>query len=735
MEILKRLAILLWCALPICALTQPDFNNYTPILSKGQIPVDFTQETYLKIKAELQNGREELNRLQEKVFFEGTNYAIDELLHSGLVVYGDPISEYVTAIAQLLLKDDAQTFQKLRFYTIKSNIANAFSTDQGILFVTTGLIMQLSSEAELAFIIAHEIAHFVKGHVVNTFDWRTKNRYFDEQIEHLSQYVQEHELEADKVGLELYYKAGYSPQAINSTFDVLMYSYLPFDEKPFPTSYFNTAQLFVPANIFTTQKYPITAIEDYDDLNSSHPNIKRRKSSIDPEIVKRTNWQESLFKLSDSQFYSVRTLARFESVRLNILDVNYADALYTIFLLESDYPQSIYLKRMKSHAWLNFMLYKNENLSNKTIRKENELEGESATLHVFLKRLNKDGVNTLALRTLYDAYSSNPKDIELKTLYEKLVVHLVRNSHFKIDDYSTLTFQEAVKKVPEAKKDTAQLQQLNTGSKYDRIKKTKIAVDGQAVDSAKFYLYGIQDIIKDSSFLRLYKDEVTRMSDEKKLDESIVEMSRKERKAAERELFIKNNTLKSNEIIVVEPSVISYRRGSIDYVKSEKLERVFSESITQAGELTGIKTYPIDSRSLNQKGTAGYNERSVLITLLNQLSAEDEMTVFPVDFQQLQTILNDYGTSNVLFSLVEHTYNPGITFQGIFTSIFVYPVLLVYLPVALLTGNHTEMTTLILDIQTGTIQTGINYYFKDNPKKLQLGAHMFDIFTNLKRHE
>ena len=139
------------------SFAQVDFNNYTTLLSKGTIPQDFTKQTFQKLEEDLKTGRAELNQNQEKVFFEGTNYAIDEILHSGFVIYGDDITTYICEIADKLLVNEPELRSKLRFYTIKSNSANAFSTDQGIVFFTTGLIAQLTSEAQLAYILAHEI--------------------------------------------------------------------------------------------------------------------------------------------------------------------------------------------------------------------------------------------------------------------------------------------------------------------------------------------------------------------------------------------------------------------------------------------------------------------------------------------------------------------------------------------------------------------------------------------------
>jgi hypothetical protein len=56
---------------------------------------------------------------------------------------------------------------------------------------------------------------------------------------------------------------------------------------------------------------------------------------------------------------------------------------------------------------------------------------------------------------------------------------------------------------------------------------------------------------------------------------------------------------------------------------------------------------------------------------------------------------------------------------------------MIYLPNALLTGNNTEINILILDMEEGKIENGLSYYFKDSPKKVQLGAHMYDIFRKL----
>ncbi len=738
MKILKHYLLLIILSSFISeSFAQVDFNNYTTLLSKGTIPQDFTKQTFQKLEEDLKTGRDELNQNQEKVFFEGTNYAIDEILHSGFVIYGDEITTYICEIADKLLVNEPELRSKLRFYTIKSNSANAFSTDQGIVFFTTGLIAQLTSEAQLAYILAHEISHYTEKHVVETFDWTTSNYRQDDRIERLSQYSKEKEFEADKLGVKLFHDAGYSADEIFATFDVLMYSYLPFDEIEFPTTYFSNENIFIPQTLFPTKKYEIKAVEDYDDELSTHPNIKKRKEAVEKEIGGLSDWGTTSNYLGAERFEYVRSIARFESVRSDILNAQYGDALYSIFILEKDYPNSMYLKRMKAHVWMNLMLYKTENKSSRTINKTTDLEGESAALHFFLKKLNKDGLTTIALRQVYQLHIQNPNDEEINAVYTKFVSDLASTDNFKIENFSKKKFEDAAAEYIKAKSDTLKVEIKDTvssqkKSKYDKIKTKKNADNPANFDSTKYYLYGLTDILADSSFIQLFTAKKAIYLEEKEAFEAYNALSRQEQKVINKQEKATEFNLGLNEIIVVEPMVYSYKRGQVNNVKSEKLEKDFSEAIESSAERVGVKTYPIDSRTLETKGTQGYNERCILISLLNQLAEDDEVTVFPVDYQLLKTIRNDYGTSKVMFSLVEHQYSPNINVASALSSLVIYPILLIYLPVGILSGNNTEMNVLILDLENGEIEDGISYYFKDSPKRLQLGAHMYDIFTKLK---
>lgn len=719
--------------------SQKEFNNYRTLQSQGEIPEDFTKSSKSKMEDDMQNKETGMTRSQEKIFYQGINYAIDDMLHSGMVVYGDDISTYASEVVDRLLRNDPDLRKELRLYTLKSNATNAFSTDQGIIFVTTGLMAQVTSEAQLAYVLAHEIAHYKKKHVAETFDWKQKNYRYSERIDKLSNHTQEKEFEADRDGIAIYNEAGYPLDGIFETFDVLMYSYLPFDEIEFPISYFNTSQIFVPISLFPKKKYEIKAEEDYDDTNNSHPNIKKRKEAVSTEIGAYSNWGDEANLLGEERFKYVRNIARFENVRSDVLDANYGDAMYSIFLLERDFPTSIFLKRMKAQVWLNLLLYKQENKSNQTIDKIADLEGESATLHYMLKKLSKDGMTILALREVYDLYTENKQDDELKKIYEKCVKKLASTENFKLENFSKKTFSEAASDFLNDKKDTSVVAVdtiVKKGtSKYSRIKSQKNADNPANFDSTKFHLYAISDLLQDSTFTMLFRESKKQYNEDQKKEEEYNELSRTERSKLDKKEKENRMKLGINEIIVVEPKVLSYRNNGLDLMKSEEIEASYSEVIENTAKDVGVTTYSIDRRTLATKGTEGYNERNLLISFLGQIGQEDDINIFPVDYQLLKEIQNNYGTTKVMFTLVENTKSIDINWWLVVGSMVVWPtfpfVLSTHIPMAIFNSNHTEMNVIILDLEKGIIESGNNYEFNEPVRKLNLGAHMYDILYQL----
>ncbi len=722
-------------------LSQVNFDEYTTLQSKGAIPNDFSDQTFEKIEEGMTERRTEIgSAYQQREFLEKTGYAIDELLHSGMVVYGDEASNYVSSIADKLLEGNPHLRSKLRFYTLKLNATNAFSTDQGIIFVTTGLISQLSSEAQLAFILAHEISHYTEQHVVETFTWKKNNRYGNAWVDRMSVYSKDKEFSADNLAVDMYREAGYSKDEILSTFDVLLYSYLPFDEVAIGLDYFATDQLFLPDFLFPTKEYEIKADPDEDDSYSSHPNVSKRKNAVEKRMSEITKpWGTTVNSVGDKQFYTFRNIARFETVRTDIMEANFGKALYSIYLLEQEFPTSTFLQRMKMHTWLGLYQYESHSRVSKTILRSKKMEGESACVHYFVRKLNRKSLTTVALRNIYDIHQLYPEDIEMNAIYRYALGLLAQDDKFDLDDYSTMSFsqytdsietkQQMIANDTLARNDSVVAPPKPKKSKYDRIKKNNSPnVIEESVDSLKYYYYGLSDLISDSSFLDEFASRKAEMAE----NDSEDEVDFKNRRTSYRQKSYDDLKIGSNNLIVVEPRVIDYGKGGIDLVKSEKLEGLFSEAINDAADMAGTEVHSVDKRNLT---TQTYNSRSTLFGFFSQLVEDDDIRPFPLDYIQLREISNQYGTADVMFTMVDHTFRPDINYWGVALSAFIYPTLpftlTLFIPIKLMSGNQTNLTVLIMNVESGEFKTGNVFQFHERVSKHNIGSRMYSLFKHI----
>ena len=154
-------------------------------------------------------------------------------------IVNDPvIAEYVNRIGQNLVRNsDAKVPFTIK--VIDSDEVNAFALPGGFFFVNTGILLKADNEAEMAGVMAHEIGHVAarhgtrqatKGQIVNIGTiplifmggW---TGYGIRQALGLAipmgflKFSRADESEADLLGLEYMYKAGYDPTAFVDFFE------------------------------------------------------------------------------------------------------------------------------------------------------------------------------------------------------------------------------------------------------------------------------------------------------------------------------------------------------------------------------------------------------------------------------------------------------------------------------------------------------------------------------------
>jgi predicted Zn-dependent protease len=85
-----------------------------------------------------------------------------EILAKVPVYANAAVADYVGRIGQQLARDSDRPGLEYTFTVLDSPDINAFATPGGYVYINRGLLAYLQSEAELAAVLAHEIAHITE---------------------------------------------------------------------------------------------------------------------------------------------------------------------------------------------------------------------------------------------------------------------------------------------------------------------------------------------------------------------------------------------------------------------------------------------------------------------------------------------------------------------------------------------------------------------------------------------
>ena len=128
---------------------------------------------------------------------------------------------YVNAVGQNLVPYARRQGIRYQFHVIDGPEVNAFAVPGGHIFVFTGMMTFLQSEAELAAILGHEISHVDLRHAIERYQYELAARKVGldgaGQLADMARlpivigYRKNEEMEADAQGVRLSIEAGYDP--------------------------------------------------------------------------------------------------------------------------------------------------------------------------------------------------------------------------------------------------------------------------------------------------------------------------------------------------------------------------------------------------------------------------------------------------------------------------------------------------------------------------------------------
>ena len=443
------LPLFVFLVLAFICNAQKEIENFRILKAEGPIPNILLEPLESRYEKNLKKLEAEVtNKADLKDFALSTAYTVDFFVNQGQIVFNDTISKYLEDIAAYLLKDKPKLAKELQIFTLKSDIPNAFTTPQGLIFFTSGLIAQMESEAELAFIMAHEISHYTEKHALKfqldldegiedeENDLNSKNsRRNKNLIKNVHKYKKNQELEADKKGIELYADTDYDFEAIENVFYILMYSYLPIEDRKFDKSHLQCGHLHIPDSILYKEYNEITAVEDYDDTDHTHPNIKTRIEESYNVIDLYDKANRAKFIISEDRFFKARNLARLSLINNYLVDKNYIRAIYHINMVKKDMPSNRFILLSELKALYGLATLFNAEETELCFEINGNDEGEISYLYNYFNSISKEGVNVIAASKAIDAYKKFPEDKEVKTYFDLIASNCKTYTNIKTDHF------------------------------------------------------------------------------------------------------------------------------------------------------------------------------------------------------------------------------------------------------------------------------------------------------------
>ncbi len=216
-----------------------DFNDYKPIYCGGDLPANLkslSSKKAIEAMNQIQNtGKTGRERRTEESHAVEVSFFEDQILSSGQVLYGNPLSDYVEKVGQSLIKGNKELVDEIQFYVLRSHVPNAYTTSNGLIFVSVGLLVRLENESQLAVILVHEIQHYVKKHSLLQYKENRKvmatssrNSNFEDKLKSIYRFSKDQEFEADDLGYEMLKNTNYDLNEGIYVFEMLKYTDYPF---------------------------------------------------------------------------------------------------------------------------------------------------------------------------------------------------------------------------------------------------------------------------------------------------------------------------------------------------------------------------------------------------------------------------------------------------------------------------------------------------------------------------
>ncbi|MFY7899164.1 MAG: M48 family metallopeptidase [Chitinophagaceae bacterium] len=353
---------------------------------------------------------------------------IRETVTSSSTITAQKANNYLQAIVNKIVSVNKELQDKpIRVFFSRSEVPNAYSMGDGSIAINIGLVNFLTTEAELAFVICHELAHFylqhtdkaIKNYVetINSTAYQNEVKRLSKQEFNVNKEIQKiektivfdvkkhsrsNELEADNWAYRFLKNTQYNTkgvitclQVLNNIDDSLQAQKVKLDSiLHFANYQFKKSWLQNETSIFSKMNHDEEVALTKQELDSlkTHPDCLKRIGVLKDSIAKDKNVND--FTISDSLFYQLKFSFQKE-INENHFELKaYSKNLfYALYLLQNNQHRAYAIYSIARCFNLMYEAQKNHTLG-KYVDKENRYF--SADYNKILRFIDKVKIYELA---------------------------------------------------------------------------------------------------------------------------------------------------------------------------------------------------------------------------------------------------------------------------------------------------------------------------------------------------
>ncbi len=751
-----------------------DFNDYKPIGSDGELPEKLKTSSSIKAQEALKrikvSGKKRKERKAEEAHAVQVSFFEDQILSSGQILFGNPIADYVQKVGQYLIKDQDDLRNELQFYVLKSHVPNAYTTSNGMVVVSIGLLVRLENESQLAVILAHEIQHYIKKHSLVQFKETQKaisetrgNSSLDDKLKSMYRFSKDHEYEADNLGYEMLKKTEYDLNEGIYVFEMLKYTDYPFLETPFTIdSLSNQSYVFPKTTLDLTQSLLQSAIEkeqnlensDEDELESTHPSLSQRILVLRDRIAKLDMKGKKKFIMDEHSFHLMQKIARHEQLLLHIRRADYGQAFYLSKVMELLYGKSLFLSKIKAMSIyaLAEHRFKGHDLKDYGCSVL-ENKGEWRNLFAGINALTENELSVLAAKVVWEEWSKYPQDEFLLNVRDHVFNSLQVKGKIRLTDFIEFNSQINTSKNQENTVVNSPSNTINSTENPEKLEnngllknpRSRIQLSNNSNanntegsnNERPYYVAAfaeINNLLELNKYIDKIKIDFDDLTNKKSVKLTPTQLREKEKQL--KKIKYKEPNPDFNGLVLLQPQVAYTNSYSSPKKKSFFAKDKFTKNLTKlwydVARKTKINLNIIENTAGSEISTSTLNEYALLNDWLMERINNDTSQMLLYYSQYTQKYMAGYQTNLLGWTGVDYKiFPPEFVAIALIVSVIYFPMIPVYLYFQLQPNAYYEDYFVVFDTKSSKLVYKNSKYYEKKASNIFLKSQIYESMYEL----